>query len=157
MLRNILSENQCGKCRVCCGFVESDKWEIPLIFREFKEEIEQKLGISLKKQGNEYVMPMEFDGENVVFCPALSENGCTLGELKPFDCAIWPFRVNSLKDLLVITVSPVCKSVSDLPLSRLCEFLREDGFAEKLFAAAKRHPDMIKPYIGGYPILLVKE
>ena len=157
MLNDILSKKDCANCRLCCGFVESDKWEIPLFFAENKQEIEEKTGISLEERGSEYVFPMTFDGEKVVFCPAASENGCTLGELKPLDCAIWPFRVNSLGNFRVITVSPVCESVSKLPLKTLCEFVRRNGFAEMLFAAANQHPDMIKPYIGGYPILAVEE
>lgn len=157
MLGEILSKNDCAKCRICCGFVESDKWEIPLIFREIKDKVEEKLGFELEKRGEEYVLPMKFDGVNVVYCPAVSENGCTLGELKPLDCAIWPFRVNKLGDFRVITVSPVCESVSRLPLKTLCEFLKKDNFAEKLFAAAKLHPDMVKPYISGYPILSVEK
>lgn len=157
MLEEILSKNDCAKCRVCCGFVESDKWEIPLIFAENKPKIEEKTGISLEKRGSEYVFPMTFDGEKVVFCPASSENGCTLGELKPLDCAIWPFRVNSLGNFRVITVSPVCESVSKLPLKTLCDFLQKNGFAKRLFNLAEQHPDMIKPYISGYPILAVEE
>lgn len=157
MLKEILSKNDCAKCRICCGFVESDKWEIPLIFRENKDKIEEKLGVSLEKRGEEYVLPMKFDGEKVVYCPAVSENGCTLGELKPFDCAIWPFRVNLLGNIRVITVSPVCESVSKLPLKTLCDFIQKDGFAQKLLSEADKHPEMIKPYISGYPILLVEE
>ena len=157
MLKEILSKNDCAKCRICCGFVESDKWEIPLIFRENKDKIEEKLGISLEKRGEEYVLPMKFDREKVVYCPAVSENGCTLGELKPFDCAIWPFRVNKLGNFRVITVSPVCESVSKLPLKTLCDFIQKDGFAQKLLSEADKHPEMIKPYISGYPILLVEE
>lgn len=157
MLKEILSKNDCAKCRICCGFVESDKWEIPLIFRENKDKIEEKLRIALEKRGEEYVLPMKFDGEKVVYCPAVSENGCTLGELKPFDCAIWPFRVNKLGNFRVITVSPVCESVSKLPLKKLCDFIQKDGFAQKLLSEADKHPEMIKPYISGYPILLVEE
>lgn len=157
MLEEILSKKECANCRVCCGFIESDKWEIPLIFAENKLKIEEKTGISLEERGSEYVFPMMFDGEKVVFCPAASENGCTLGELKPLDCAIWPFRVNSLGSFRVITVSPVCESVSKLPLKTLCGFLQKNGFAKRLFELAEQHPDMVKPYIEGYPILAVAE
>lgn len=153
MLSKILNKNSCAACRVCCGFDESDKWEIPLIFSEFRSEIEKKLGVKLEKRGSEYVFDMEFNGDKVIYCPAVGENGCTLGELKPFDCLIWPFRVNSLGEFHVITVSPVCGEVSKLPLNTLTEFVQKDGFAEKLFNTAKEHPDIVKPYINGYPIL----
>ncbi len=51
MLSKILKSESCAKCRVCCGFVEEDKWEIPLIFGEFREKIEEKLGIALAPRG----------------------------------------------------------------------------------------------------------
>lgn len=156
MLNKILSSETCGRCRVCCGFDENDKWEIPLIFREIRGKVEEKLGLHLSPRGNEYVFDMQFDGDKVVFCPALGENGCTLGDLKPFDCLVWPFRVNRLGEFKVITVSPVCESVSSLPLDTLTRFVNEDGFAAMLFKTAEKHPDMVKPYIDGYPILAVQ-
>lgn len=156
MLKKILSHETCGKCRICCGFDESDKWEIPLVFGELKEYIDKRYDCKLVPRGNEYVFDMEFDGDKVVCCPMAGENGCVLGDMKPFDCKIWPFRVNRLDGRLVITVSPVCGAVSGLPLSRLTEFLRENGFADMLFEQAELHGDMVKPYIEGYPILAVK-
>ena len=155
-LKKILSSESCGKCRVCCGFTKDDVWEIPLIYAENRGAVEEKLGVRLIQRGDEYVFDMEFGGD-VSYCPALSENGCMLGELKPFDCAVWPFRVNLLGDMRVITVSPVCETVSELPLKTLSGFVNADGFADDLFAEARKHPDMVKPYIDGYPILAVEK
>lgn len=155
-LGKILSADSCGKCRVCCGFTRDDIWEIPLICAENRAAAEKRLGVKLVPRGGEFVFDMQFGGE-ISYCPALSENGCSLGELKPFDCAVWPFRVNSLGDLRVITVSPVCETVSSLPLCKLSEFVRADGFSEMLFSEARKHPDMVKSYIDGYPILAVEK
>lgn len=152
MLKSILDPASCGKCRICCGFNEDDKWEIPLIFGELKEYIEKNYPWKLTPRGNEYVFDMEFEGDKVVYCPALTENGCALGDNKPFDCRIWPFRVNDLNGKRVITVSPVCGTVSELPLKALSDFVNS-GFAEKLFEQARLHQDIVKPYINGYPIL----
>lgn len=156
MVKKLLSAETCGKCRVCCGFTREDVWEIPLIYAENRAAVEEKTGIGLIPRGSELVFDMSFDGE-VSYCPALTENGCSLGELKPFDCAVWPFRVNSLKETRVITVSPVCESVFSLSLKALCEFVKENGFAERLFKEAREHPDIVKPYIDGYPILAVEK
>lgn len=153
-LKKILSSESCGKCRVCCGFTRDDIWEIPLVFAENRKKVGDKLGAELIPRGKEFVFDMAFDGD-ISYCPALSENGCSLGELKPFDCAVWPFRVNSLGGMRVITVSPVCETVFSLPLKTLLDFVNENGFADTLFTEAQKHPDMIKPYIDGYPILAV--
>lgn len=159
MLKKILSRDTCAKCRVCCGFTEEDKWEIPLIFSELREKLGEKLGdgVKLVPHGGEYVFDMDFDGEKVVMCPMAGERGCTLGEDKPFDCRVWPFRVNDLAGKRVITISPVCRAVFALPLETLVSFLNEDGFAQTLFDAARLHPDMVKPYMDGYPILAVEK
>lgn len=154
MLKKILDPKDCGKCRICCGFDENDKWEIPLIFSDLREKLKDEY--RLVPRGSEYVFDMSFNGSEVVYCPALTESGCALGDSKPFDCRIWPFRVNRLDDRLVITVSPVCGTVSSLPLKSLCEFL-DSGFADTLFETASKHPDMVKPYIDGYPILKIKK
>lgn len=158
-LGKILSADSCGKCRVCCGFTKDDIWEIPLIYAENRDAVEEELGVKLVPRGEEFVFDMKFgkqSGEEISLCPALSENGCLLGDLKPFDCAVWPFRVNSLGDLRVITASPVCETVFSLPLKTLSEFVEADGFAELLFSEARKHSEMVKPYIDGYPILAVE-
>lgn len=156
-LKKILSQESCGRCRVCCGFTKEDIWEIPLIYAGSKNEVEKRLGVRLIPRDSEFVFDMNFGDDDISYCPALTENGCSLGELKPFDCAIWPFRVNSLDDTRVITVSPVCGSIFSLPLKTLSDFVNADGFAETLFDEAEKHPDMVKPYIHGYPILAIKK
>ncbi len=153
MLKRILNPSSCGECRICCGFDESDKWEIPLVFDELNDYLRQNHPeIKLTPRGSEQVLDMQFDGDKVVYCPMLTETGCLLKDNKPFDCRIWPFRVNSFMGRNVITVSPVCGTVSALPLSTLTKFVQGE-FAQLLFSTAKAHPDMVKPYIEGYPIL----
>lgn len=156
MLNKILSKDTCAKCRICCGFTEEDKWEIPLIFDELREKIEERLNVKLLQRGQEYIFDMEFNGNEISYCPAASAKGCVLGELKPFDCLVWPFRVNKLGEFHVITISPVCGAVSALPLDKLTEFIHENGFSELLFKTAKEH-NIVKPYIDGYPILAVEK
>lgn len=34
MLSKLLSHETCAECRICCGFVDSDKWEIPIFAGE---------------------------------------------------------------------------------------------------------------------------
>ena len=120
------------------------------------DELERK-GMALVPRGDEYVFDMAFDGDKIVMCPMAGENGCALGDEKPFDCRVWPFRVNDLAGRRVITVSPVCRAVFALPLETLVQFLNEDGFADMLFSTARLHPDIVKPYMDGYPILAVEK
>ena len=158
MLKKILKPEQCAKCRICCGFVDSDRWEIPLLAGENEKLCAKQFGKTEILPGTKSsVYCMEFHGDDVIFCPALGEKGCRLGDERPFDCRVWPFRVNEFNGTKVITLSPVCPEVKKLPLAELMEFVNSDGFADILFRHAEEFPESVKPYISGYPILAVKE
>lgn len=155
MLKKILKGSDCAECRVCCVFDKSDMWEIPLIGAELYDYIrknfpEQKL----QKRMNSHVFDMEFEANGLSYCPMLGEKGCLLGDNKPFDCKIWPLRVMSVGENRVITASPVCETVSKLPIAAMSEFVAEN--ADTIFKAAENQPDIVKPYIDGYPIFAVK-
>ena len=154
MLKKILNQSTCGGCRVCCVFDRDDVWELPLLRESDLPAVREHYSGELIKRGDSsFVFDVSFDERGLTYCPMLTEHGCILGDSKPFDCKIWPFRVNDLNGTLVITLSPVCEAVSALPLLILTKFVNSDGFADKLFAEAAKNPDMVKPYIEGYPIL----
>lgn len=157
MLKKILSPKTCGECRICCCFDKSDVWEVPLVDEALKDYICENIDgdYSFRKSENGLIFNMDFGADGLSYCPMLSEKGCKLGDKKPLDCRIWPFRIMKLENFLAITISPVCPSVSSLPLAKLCEFINS-GFAKKLFDEAEKNPSMIKKYIDGYPILAVR-
>lgn len=157
MLKALLSNEECAKCRICCGFVESDKWEIPLFAGDTECSTAEKFAPVRKlPETNSCVFDMKFNGNEIIMCPAASDKGCVLGDKRPFDCHIWPFRVNELNGTHVITLSPVCPAVIKRPLSEIMDFVNTDGFADKLFKHAADYPETVKPYENGYPILAVE-
>lgn len=159
MLTEILSRSQCAECRVCCVFDRSDAWEMPLITPELAKLLEEKYpNIRLKKISENaecMVTDVEFDEDGLCTCPLLTEKGCALGEDKPYDCRIWPFRVMKKGNFLFLTLSPVCSSVSSLSVKEISRFVPK--IAPKIFEEAKRNPEMVKEYIEDYPIFAVKE
>ena len=156
MLKKILSPETCSKCRVCCVFDKNDVWEIPLISEEIYNNIstERPELIMIPRGEKSHVFDMQFKEDGLTYCPALSENGCTLGENKPFDCRIWPFRVMKKENSLVITISPVCEHIDpeSYDVTELSETL-----APIIFEEAEKNPDIIKEYIDGYPIVAIKD
>ena len=157
MLKNILSAEDCAKCRYCCTFERYDLWDTPIIPDEMKtalEELDPELGFI--SRGDSWLFIMEEKEDGTYFCPMLTETGCRLGDSKPFDCRIWPYRVMELRGLPVITIASICKTLYDKPLSVLTAEL-ENGLADIIFAEAENNPDIIKEYQSGYPILKVGE
>ena len=156
MLKRILSNESCAKCRVCCVFDRDDCWEMPLVYPELAAFIKEKYPeVALKESDGVFSFVPDFDKDGLANCPMLTEKGCVLGDNKPYDCRIWPFRIMRTGDRLVITVSPVCETVSALPLNALSAFV-SDGFGDTVYKHAENHPEMIKPYIKDYPIIAVR-
>lgn len=163
MLKNILSPKTCADCKICCIFDKYDVWETPVIPEELKNRIEQsdpEIKFVSKGDSGAYIFNMEdnWDDENELFtCPALDpKKGCTLGDNKPFDCKIWPYRIMELNGARVISIASICPDMYQKPLSQLVKEL-DSGLADMIFAEAEKNPAIVKPYEQGYPILKVKE
>lgn len=155
MLRKILSPESCAECRLCCVFDSSDIWEIPVFSSETAGIIREALpDTEFIRHGGGYILKTEKLAGNELFtCPALTDKGCMLGDSKPFDCRIWPFRIMEIGGRRAITVASLCSEIYNRPLSQLVEFLR-DGLADEIFSYAAENPEIVKPYDSGYPVLL---
>lgn len=158
MLKEILNKATCAECRMCCIFDRYDIWETPVFDEETKNRVlEFNPNAKFAKVGEGYMLNAGELAEGDLFtCPALTEKGCILGDGKPFDCCIYPFRVMEKDGQRVIAVSTLCEAVHGQNHDKLSEFL-EKGLAEKIFAYADRNPDIVKPYYDNYTILLIKQ
>ncbi|SHK85585.1 hypothetical protein [Fibrobacter sp. UWH4] len=158
MLSSILSKSQCAACKFCCSFRRQSLWETPL----FPPEVVEKLS-----KPNEYGVVGEFrdgqvilggyktaDPEEEVPCTFLDpQKGCILKpEDKPFDCSIWPLRIMDKDGELVIALTPTCPSIGAVPSQVLTELVKS-GLGDKIFEYAKTHPEIIKEYREGFPII----
>ena len=158
MLSSVLSKSNCAACKFCCSFRRQSLWETPL----FPPEVVEKLS-----KPNEYGVVGEFrdgqialggyrtdDPEEEVPCTFLDPHkGCILkGEDKPFDCSIWPLRIMNKDGKLVIALTPTCPSIGEVPRQALVNLV-ENGLGEKIFEYAKAHPEIIKEYRVGFPII----
>ncbi len=154
MLKGLLENKTCAKCRVCCGFDKTDLWEMPVMDISAVNRIKELYPeADFQEKGNGFLVKApQLEGEELYFCPALGENGCVLGNDKPFDCRIWPYRIMDVSGKNAITISPVCNELYNRPLSSLIGFL-ENGLADFIFDYAKKHPEVIKKYDKSYPVL----
>lgn len=158
MLKKILNGKVCAKCKLCCGFDKSDVWEMPVFTEEIRDRIRSmkpETEFEIKADGYRFCTG-EIDDNQLIYCPALTENGCILGDDKPFDCRIWPFRIMDIQGKRAITIASICEELYNRPLAELVKFL-EDGLAETIFSYADSHPEIIKPYYDGYPVLMFEK
>ena len=155
MLKKILSGNACAACRLCCIFDRYDAWETPVFTKEIRDRIKAARPEAefVTKDGGFIFRVGELKGDELFSCPALTENGCMLGDDKPFDCRIWPYRIMEVGGRRAITFASICEELYHRPLSELVGLLKE-GLADTIFAYADDHPEIVKPYYEGYPVLM---
>ncbi len=157
MLKEILSREICAECRQCCIFDHYDFWETPVLSEENCRNILafQPDAEFISKGRESFIFRVqELDQNDQFTCPLLDpERGCLLDEDKPFDCAVFPFRVMELNHRRAIALFPLCKAVTERPLSELLGFLKTN-LADTIFGYAAAHPDVVHPYDDLYPILL---
>ena len=158
MLKKILKSESCAKCRLCCVFDRYDVWETPVFTEEIYKLIcaEKPDTEFISKDGGFIFKVKELDENELFTCPALTETGCMLGDDKPFDCRIWPFRIMDVGGRRAIAIASICREMYSRPLSELVDFLKK-GPADEIFAYADLHPEIVKPYYDGYPVLLFEK
>lgn len=155
MLKKILSKDVCAECRLCCVFDRYDVWETPL----FEEETMAKVRSAFpdakfaKKGGGFALNSGEITDGDLFSCPALTDSGCMLGDDKPFDCRIWPFRIMNRDGQRVIAVSSLCSAVYGQSHDELRAFLKE-GLAEEIFTYADKFPEAVHDLYDNYTVLL---
>lgn len=154
MLKEILNKSTCAECRMCCIFDRYDIWETPVFNEETKNKVlEFNPCAEFAKVGDSYMLNAGKLAEGDLFiCPALTENGCILGDEKPFDCRIYPFRIMEQDGRRVIAVSMLCEAVHGQSHEKLKNFLN-NGLAEKIFAYADENPQTVKPYYDNYTVI----
>lgn len=158
MLSSVLSKDDCAKCRFCCSFRRKSLWETPLFNDDEARRLSELFpSARFKKRGDALTIDIDDcyktdDSEEEALCP-FNDGGCRLSaEDKPFDCSIWPLRVMEHDGGLAICLTPTCPVISEKPLSVMRE-LAEGEVGDKIIAFAGLHPEIVKEYKDGFPVL----
>lgn len=150
MIKEILDNSTCAKCRICCSFVEDDAWETP-VFTSTKIDYNKSW---FKCIGNgSHTLKLSFaDEKEIKLCPYLDENvGCTLNEDdKPIDCKMWPLRVMRKEDNIYLTLAPFCKGLSSKDISEVKRLL-DNGLRQRIREVIV--DDLVKEYDESYIII----
>jgi hypothetical protein len=156
-LESLLTSSDCAKCKLCCYFSKYEIGETPMIGCELRTLIENKFPQThfIDRDDFSLFVLTPHKGENpgeFFDCPVLTETGCALGSDKPFECAVWPFRIMKLDEKYVISVSTLCPVMLQNSLDSIIKAL-ENGLEDALINYAAKNPAMIKKYMDGYPII----
>lgn len=146
MLDELLTKEDCKKCKSCCTFQEDELIDAPTFDEEAKNYINTKVDKNIKfiKKNDIYQIVLNPWGK-VSKCPLLGNNGCILKKYKPFDCESWPFYVMKYKGTYVITISNDCPVFNKIPSTKLLNFI-EKKFKYDALKIINEYPNMITDY-----------
>ena len=165
MLSSILAKSDCAACKFCCSFRRTSLWETPIFPAADLAKL-QALNPAAKfraagASGLSYTFDLSdayktTDPDEEAPCPFLDPSrGCTLsGDLKPFDCKIWPLRavrsqetaepaVTSETSQISVALTPTCPAINKVPEEKIRE-LASSGLGQQILDYAADHPDIIK-------------
>lgn len=157
MVKAILPPEKCMHCKGCCYFDSTDIYEVPDILSELADYIVRNYSDTrLIKCGEIYrfEFPENLKEGEIFTCPMLSEKGCVLGDNKPFDCKIYPFRImNDKNGKCHVAVSNYCGGIKELGIEEMREFLLSSGLYTKIMDYKAINPGSVLEYTQEYKIV----
>ncbi len=159
MLKNILSGKTCAQCRYCCLFDDDDLGrEAPFLTDEFRKMLSEEYpDAETMPVGNYETLKMTKQENTGLYpCSMLTDKGCALGDKKPFDCRIWPFRIMRIGGALGLVLMPDCGGMGGKTVNEIRAFLNKEQLAEKIFDYAEKNPGAVKPYADGVTVFALR-
>ena len=109
-MKNIVTPKDCETCRWCCEFNAEDCWEIP------------------SGTDGKPLFTLNFaETSGDIPCPHLGKNGCILGDEKPLDCKLWPFRKMN-GNLAICTDCPAVAKASEEDIKKSAATISDNLF-----------------------------
>lgn len=158
----LMPAGECAKCKFCCSFRRCSLWETPLFDDELLEKLKNNYPEAKFKIQNGYTTVdlddryKTDDPEEEALCCFNKGHGCILGEDKPFECRVWPFRVLRKDSKLVIAFALGCPVFASKPFEEIKKIL-EDGLEEKMLEYAEKFPAYVKNYRENFKIIKIAE
>ena len=163
MLEKILSKEDCRKCRFCCAYRRQSLWETPLFEPEKADRLKRDFPEAKFKAAKDGYVTVDLDGRYKTDDPEeearcwFNKEGCALSpEDKPFDCAVWPFRIMRRGNETMITLDGDCPALAKAEPEKVRSFLKEE-LSDRIWAYISDHPEAVQDYRDHYKIVEVRK
>ncbi len=168
-MQQIITHDQCKRCQECCRFRENRQYFAPVFTPDEVEAARTAaptVNATFKPVDGDLfqiqLQPALYPDENYQYvCPFLDEAGyaCTIYEVRPFDCRIWPLIILKIREtgkiMLAHFTGEVCLAMREVSEAELHTYTTE--FARyvrgaKFIEFLKLHPGLIWEHHpeGGY-------
>ena len=163
MLEKILTKEDCRACQFCCAYRRQSLWETPLFTPEKAERLKKAFPDAEFKEAKDGFVTLDLDGRYQTDDPEeearcwFNKEGCALDpEDKPFDCAVWPFRIMKRDNEIMITLDRDCPALAKIDPEKVRSFLKEE-LSAKIWTYISDHPEAVQEYKEHYDIIEVRK
>jgi len=115
MIKQILPQEVCLKCRGCCRFKKIDSaWSPCLLDEEIQDLLDKEISSAFISSDKKLLPIPNPQGEGFI-CPFLDakENKCKIYGFRPFECQLYPFLINLRNGKVILTLDLNCPFVRE--------------------------------------------
>ncbi|MDD4894097.1 MAG: YkgJ family cysteine cluster protein, partial [Candidatus Omnitrophica bacterium] len=115
MIKQIIPQEVCLKCRGCCRFHQiNSAWSPCLLDEEIQDLLDKKIPPALISVNKKLLPIPNPQGEDFI-CPFLDakDNKCKIYGFRPFECQLYPFLINLRSGKVILTLDLNCPYVSE--------------------------------------------
>jgi len=157
MLGNLLTQEDCQQCKLCCKFKPAELVEAPLFTTAQKNLVLTKINpnVQFLPVGQLWrIQLVKLPDQDKYLCPVLEENkGCQLGADRPFDCRIYPYLImRTSPTKLAISVVTTCPIFNAHSTEKLQAFLAH-SLKAKILETMQTMPELAMDYYDNTRIL----
>ena len=159
MIKQLLPQEACLKCRGCCRFKEADSvWSPCLLEEEIQGFLDKDIPpalISIDRR----LRPVPALAQEGFVCPFLSsqDNKCKVYNIRPFECQLYPFLLSLCDKKVFITVDLNCpyvkENINSPGFKQYSEYLTAYLNSPGQLRALKDNPQILQAYEGVLDIL----
>lgn len=162
MIKQLIPQEACLKCRGCCRFGEASSVWAPCLLDEETQGLLHKNIPPAFISSNKRLFPIPNPEQDGFTCPflVLADNKCKIYEFRPFECQLYPFLINLRSNKVLLTVDLDCPYVKEnlktKEFKEYTEYLAAFLNAPAQVRLLKDNPQIIQAYEEVLDILELK-
>lgn len=152
MIKQLIPEGFCLKCRGCCRFKEYNSVWLPcLLDEEIQDLLDRKIppaSISMDKK----IPPIPHPKSEGFICAFLDikENKCKIYDFRPLECQLYPFLINLRGKRVILSVDLNCpyirENLNSKESKEYIDYLVTFVNSPKQIKLLKGNPQILKAY-----------
>lgn len=152
MIKQIIPQEYCLKCKGCCRFAQMDSvWSPCLLEEEIQDFLDKKIPpAAISREHKLLLIPNP--KEEGYLCPFSdsSNNKCKIYSFRPFECQLYPFLINLRRGKIILTVNLNCPYIGENlktpQLEEYIEYLTSYLNSPNQLELIKSNPQFLQAY-----------